>query len=385
MSKLITWLDYTPKKNLFYPIYFLASFVPYFIIIYLFKIDKPDLVAHISFADDLIDAQNKPAHPIFFLLIKLLSGFSSSYDAKLFASCLIFSIAQFFTLYFSVRIIKELFNREMNLLMHVLLLSLQFAIPIPFFLNDIRYNSLSMNYFHNGTLSASLPFAYGLCFYAFKFLMHDSLSCLKKAYYFSLLLILTKPSFTFCFIPTFPIYAFLKYGLSTKLLRSLQLSIFMAFGIVAQSFYLRHYTPSYLKDFKIKFQPFFLYGSAINHIRIVAEGFLVGIVFLVLYFKKVLKSEYLIFATILVVIGYTISFTMIDFLNGSAFPNMSWQTTIVNKIAILFCLPYFVPIALKEGINWKTILVSFVLLLHGFYGAYYLYTIPFYKVFHLNI
>jgi len=384
MNKLFTLLNYIPKKILFFPIYFLVSFIPYFIIIFLFKVDQPDLTVHISFADQLIESQNKPAHPIFFILIKILSFFSTDYNLKLFACALIFSIAQYFTLYFSIRIIKELFNREVNVIMHILILSLQFALPIPFFLDGIRYNSLSMNYFHNGTLSASIPFAYGLCLYAFKFLLHDSLSYLKKAYYFALLLILTKPSFTFCFIPAFPIYAFIKYGLSPKLLRSLQLSIFMTFGIVAQSFYLRYYTPSYLKDFKIKFQPFFLYGSISNHVRIVLEGFLVGISFLLLYFRKIIKSEYLIFATLLVVIGYTISFTMIDYLNGVAFPNMAWQTTIVNKLAILFCIPYFIPANLKEDFRWKTILVSLVLLLHGFYGLYYLYTVPSFRVFHLN-
>jgi hypothetical protein len=385
MSSLLNFLNYIPSKKIYYPIFFLASFLPYFVIIFLFKVDAPDLSAHISFADDLFISQYKPAHPIFFFFIKILSFGSSSYDAKLFASVVIFSSAQFFSLYFSVRIIQELFIRELNVTMHFLLLLLQFAMPIPFFPLDIRYNSLSMNYFHNGTLSLSVPFAYALSLYAFKFLMHDDLSYLKKAYYFSFFLILTKPSFTFCFIPAFPIFAYLKYGLSTKLLRSLQLSIFITFGIVAQSLYLKNFTPSYMKNFKLRFQPFFLYGTAINHVRLVCEGFLIGLVFLVLYFKRVIKNEYLVFITICVFIGYTISFTMIDYLDGKAYPNMSWQSVIVNKLSILFCLPFIVPINVIKGFNWRAILVAIVLLVHAFYGLLYLYSIPFYKVFHLNI
>jgi hypothetical protein len=384
MMKVLDMINYIPGKKIYYPIFLLVSFIPYFVIVFFCKIDIPDLKLHISFSDDFLAAQYKPAHPIFFVLIKLFSFFSNNYDVKLFASALIFSIAQFFTLHFSVRIIREIFNRELNVFMHILLIALQFAMPIPFFSNDIRYNSLSMNYFHNGTLSSSVPFAYALCLYSFKFLLHDNLSYLKKAYYLSFLLILTKPSFTFCFIPVFPFFSYLKYGFGTKLLRSLQLSTFLTFGIIAQSLYLKNYTPSYLKDFKILFQPFYLYGSLENHIRIISEGFLVGIFFLTLYFKQILKDNYLIFAAVSVLLGYSISFTMIDYLNGLPFPNMSWQTSIMNKLAILFCFPFIVPSNPNTSYSWKAILVSIILLIHAFFGILYLYSVPYYKVFHLN-
>jgi len=384
MKKIFNFFQIIPNFKIVYPIYFLLSFLPYAILLLHFKVDKPDLIDHIKFADGLSTAEHFPVHPLFFVAIKILSLFSTQYFWKLFAGFLIFSSSQFLTYYFSARIIKEVFKCDMNILMHFLLISLQFAIPIPIFSKFLMTETISMNYFHNGTMSMSIPFAFGLVLYFFKFLEDENILFLKYAYYISVFLVLTKPSFTFCFIPAVPIYAYLKYGFSTRLLRTLQLSIFLTFCIVGQSFYLRHYTPSYLKSFSLKFQPFYLHGTILNHLRIVFEGYLIGLLFFVFYFKAIIKEKKLFFCFCMVFIGYTLSFTMIDYLNGTIFPNMIWQTPIVNKLSIVFILPFF-SLVNKKMFDYKQIILSLCLFIHGICGLYYLYYVCLLRLFFLSM
>jgi hypothetical protein len=241
-----------------------------------------------------------------------------------------------------------------------------------------------MNYFHNGTMSLSIPIAYALVLYFFKFLEDDNTKYLKYAYLISVLLILTKPSFVFCFIPAVPFYTFLKYGLSQKLLRAIQFSTFLTFCIVGQSFYLRYYTPSYLKTFGMKFQPFFLHGSIVNHIRIIFEGYLVGVLFLLFYIKDFAKDYKLVFSFVLVFVGYTLSFTIIDYLNGGMYPNLIWQTPIVNKLSIVFILPYF-SFQVNKNFDFRQVILSLVLFAHGLLGLYYLYYVCLLRIFFLSM
>jgi len=384
MKRVFDFFRYIPELKIAHVAYFLLSFLPYSILLLYFKIDKPDLVDHIKFADGLSTAEYLPAHPLFFVAIKALSLFSSNYYWKLFAGFLIFSSSQYFTYHYSLRIIREIFKVDLNILMHILLVALQFAVPIPFISGKIMTETISINYFHNGTMSMSIPIAYAVVLYFFKFLEDENLKYLKYSYYFSIILILTKPSFTFCLIPAIPIYSYIKYGFSNRLLRSLQFSIFLTFCIVGQSFYLRNYTPSYLKTFGMKFMPFFLHGSYLNHLRIVLEGYTIGVAFILLYYNEFLKQTKLIFAFILVFVGYTLSFTMIDYLNGNMFPNLIWQTPIVNKLAIVIILPYF-SLVNQKVLDYKQIALAIILLIHALFGLYYLYYVCLLRLFFLSM
>jgi hypothetical protein len=359
-----------------------VSVLLYGIIILVFKVDKPDLVLHIGIAEKAFAANNYPVHPIFFGLLELLSFFTHQYPFLLFAGFIIFSVAQYFKIVLSLKILQEYFNREITILLFVAVLVLQAAIPIPFLSENFMINSLSINYFHNGTLNVSIPFALALVLNMMRYLKTGENLFFKRALLFAVLTCLAKPSFLFCFAPVFPFAVLVKRGFSVQLLKTVQLSTLIVFVIIAQSLYLKANT---LVAFQAKFHFLFLFGSPQNHLRVLAEGFTIGWVILICFYRQIYKDLYLFAAFFFVLLGYFISFSFVDYVDGVISPNFVWQSSIVNYLFVLLALPFIVPENSFRQLNWKSGLCSIVLLVHGICGMMYLKNVCLFKIVYLSM
>jgi hypothetical protein len=359
-----------------------VSVLLYGIIILVFKVDRPDLDLHIGIAEKAIATNNYPVHPIFFFLLELFSFFTHQYPLFLFAGFIIFSAAQYFKIILSLKILQEYYNRDITFLLFLAVLVLQAAIPIPFFSENFMINSISLNYFHNGTLNVSIPFALAMVLNMMRFLKTEENQYFKMALLFAVLTCLSKPSFLFCFAPVFPFAVLVKRGFALPFLKIVLFSTLIVFVIIAQTLYLR--TNNFVA-FQAKFQFLFLFGSPMNHLRVLAEGFTIGWAILLCFHRRIFDDLFTFAAFFFVLLGYFISFSFIDYIDGALAPNFVWQSTIVNYLFVLLAIPLFIPQTSLLQLNWKSGLCSLVLLVHGVCGLIYLKNVCLIKIFYLSM
>lgn len=372
-------------KSWIYLISGLFSFCLFGVIILYFKIDQPDLLAHITISNEIVDKKLFPVHPVFFGLVQLLSFFSKNYQWQLVAAFFLFAIAQYFKLILSLRLVQELFDLEASWLLLGLVVLLQVAIPIPFFSENFMIKSLSMNYFHNATLHVSIPFSLGLMLNLVRYHKTDDVRYFRYAFYFGILNCLAKPSFIFCLAPVLPFVALYFYGLTPKLLKVVQLSTIMVVIILLQSAYLHSTRGSELATFQVKFQPFFLFDTALNHLRVVFEGFFIGLLILVFYFKRLIVSIFHLAGLGFVLLGYFISFTFVDYIDNVISPNFTWQSSIANYVFVLMGIGFFVPSPLNPKWTLATLICMLALLAHAISGLLYLRMACLLRIFYLSM
>jgi hypothetical protein len=384
MSQSTGILFWKPGNKVLNIIAACLSFTLYFFVILWFKVDKPDLMLHITASNKITTQGDFPVHPVFFTLIQVFSFFSMKYPLQLFAAFIIFSAAQYFKIILSLKILSEYFRMEYTVFLFLAVLALQVVIPIPFLSEHFMINTLSMNYFHNGTLVCSVPFCLAMILNLMRFFRTDDKKYFTRALLFGIMICLAKPSFLFCFAPLFPFVILVRNGMSVKLLRTVQLSTLLVFFIIGQSVYLKT-TTSTAASFEIKFQPFYLFGTIQNHGRVLLEGFLIGLLVMVFYFKKIFNDTFFLAAFLFVLLGYFISFSFVDYVNGVTSPNFVWQSAIVNYLFVLISFGYFVPRLKFSELNWKNIVCLLVLGTHGVCGLLYLKSACLMRIFYLSM
>lgn len=345
------------------------SFGFYGLLLLVFRVIQPDLDEHIVIAENMFTDGKVPAHPFFYFLIRLFSAFSLNFKAELFAAFVVFSLAQAAKLYASRSLVETIFSIRLSAVAIAGLFLCQLVIS--FSVSEPRFiiNQISPNYFHNGTLQLSLPFA---------------LWCLREAIVFSrseeenppfrfilysgFLCGLAKPSFLFCFIPSFPVFLFFRHGLSRKLLSGLQVATLFSFLVMGQSFYLKINPPNYVTSFRVLFLPFYQFGSLSSHLSmLVFGGFCAwaGILLRPSWWRNPLG----IWLLGMWVFSLGISFTLVDEINGDRYSNMTWQTSVLFYLLLL--VSFGAVVSAEE--RWKKVVFGLVLVAGALYGLQYLY------------
>lgn len=348
---------------------FLSSFGLYAVLVLKYRIVQPDLDEHIQFSNDMFIDWKVPAHPLFYFLIQLFSGFSKNLDKEIFAAFLIFSSAQFAKIWASHRLIQNLFGYTLEGVGFLLLILMQYCISFSFTELKFIVGQISPNYFHNGTLLVSMPFALLLLGEGYKFWEQPTHKKLLLILLFGFFTLLGKPSFLFCFIPVFPLFVLLRYKFSVTFYKSVIASAGLFACIVLQSLYLKFNPPNYVKSFDVFFMPFYQFGDATGHFKTIIFGGGIWLVGLIL-FPKMVNEKPLQLGLMLLVPAFTIAFLFVDMVNGDLYSNMTWQATIVTYMMIVIVLG-----AIYKPVNqitaWKKFLFACVI------GAYLLYTIAY--------
>jgi hypothetical protein len=350
----------------------LVSFGFYFFLLIVFRILQPDLDEHIVISENMFKDWHVPAHPLFYFLVQLLSFFTRNLNLEIWAAFVVFSMAQVLKLRFSQLLIEEAFGYKLDLFSFLVLILIQFIISFSAFENYFIVNQISPNYFHNGTLQLSIPFAILLFREALRFeKSREEAPTIRKMVLFGLIMGLAKPSFLFCFIPVFPAYIFYTSGIGRKLLGSLQVSTLFTFLVIGQSYYLRVNPPNYVTSFKVLFMPFYQFGSLGSHLTMILMGCLPVILGCLLE-PGILKDKRFHFLMAMLGLAYLISFLFVDMINGALFSNMTWQTTVVLYILIIMVFgKLFRPDSKMEGL--KRIAFSVLILIQVGYTAFYLF------------
>lgn len=350
----------------------LFSFGLYLSIMYIPKIVQPDLDEHIVISNTMWETMRLPAHPIFYVLIQLLSGFSKHLPAQLLAALIIFSVAQWAKIIVSAKIIKELFNYELNYLLALSLWAFQIFTNFSPFQDTFIKDQLSINYFHNGTLLVSMPFAFMVFLNAIQYFKFNEVKNLVNIVIWGLLTVLSKPSFIFCFIAAFPAYVMLVRGISFSFFRALLVSTILTVFIFSQSLYFKFFTPAYMNNIQILFEPFYLFGTLKHHFWVFINTSGLLILGFWTFNKEIRAIKEVRFGIAMLLTAYFIAFMFTDRINGILFNNMTWQVPIVLNIMYLFVIGIFSNPNVKVS-PFKYLPFVCLFIAYFLYGLYYLY------------
>ena len=340
-------------------IFLLFSFLLFGTLIGYYKIVQPDLKLHLKHSIDMMDGK-LIAHPTFFLLVQIFSGFSRNETILLFTSTILLSLSQYFKCTLSIQLIKEIFSLPTSIVCVGGVLIAQVAIGNSLLLNHYIAGNISPNYFHNGTYLMSMPFVLLFIIENFRYYKDGKNEHSYLMLVYGLLIILTKPSFLFCWLPVMPFLWWLKFGSTKSLLRILQVAVLLAVGIIIQSQVLK----SGSANFKVIFDPLMYFGSLKDHIKIfiASQFFFLAVVLL---FRNRINDSPLTMATILLALqGFIISFSFYDVINGIISPNMTWQSSIIAYIELIvglgIVIKYYEEMRIQAFICSLALLIQFI-------------------------
>ena len=366
MNSILQKSDFQLDEKIYWLVSALFSFGFYYLLIIHFGVVQPDLDEHIVISENMFKDWKVPAHPMFYFFIQFFSFFSKNLTLEIFAGFLTFSIAQLAKIHVSRKILQEVCGLHLNWISFSLLLLIQLVISFSIFEEKFIVGQISPNFFHNGTMQLSIPFALLLFLEAVRFQRSDDDKYpIKRMLLFGFLGALAKPSFLFCFIPFFPAFILFTNGIGRKLLGSLQVSTLLTFVIIGQSYYLKVNPPNYVSTFKVLFLPFYHYGTFGDHLKLVFYGCFVLVPILVFEFRIFVQEKVIQFVSGMVIFAYLISFVFVDTVNGIMFSNLSWQTTIVLYILILISMGFLFS-SPKKSLIAKLAFVLFLIANVGF-------------------
>jgi hypothetical protein len=335
------------------------------ILLLLAKIVQPDLDEHILISNRLMKGE-PVGHPAFFFLLQLFSFFSSKPELQLFAAFIIFSSAQYLKIILSIRLCETIQEEKASRILSLLIILCQLAIGFILIQDNYVKASLSPNFFHNGTLLLSIPPSLFLLNESFLFLKDENRGRIRRMLAAGILIIMIKPSFLFCWIPVMPVFVLLREGAGKKLVGFLQVSIMLVFLLMLQSTLLKTSNVG----FKIIFAPFDFFGTIGNHLRIVLAACFFPITSVLVSYNFWKRKDGLLFA-LMTVQGLILSFCFYDVINGIISPNMTWQSSIMHYLLLVFgCLSVTDLLKKRKMLAATFLLAAFAC--HVFSGVLYL-------------
>jgi hypothetical protein len=312
----------------------LPSFGYFAVVILVFNVIQPDLDEHIIISEGMWENGKVPAHPMFYACIQLLSFFTNDFQLELIAAFIIFGTAQTMKIITAGNLIETISGKKLSQASFIAVFISCWMITPGIFETQYIVNQMVPNFFHNGTLLMSIPFYLWMIRRMYMLVEQDDSGSIRQILLAGIFAGLCKPSFMFCIIPVFPLYVYLRKGISYPLLQALQISLTFSFLIIGQSLYLRINPPNYISSFKIKFMPFYQYGSFSQHVKVLLYSLSVPALFFLLG-RKELKKAFLYFLMACHFLGVLIAFTLVDTINGIKFSNMTWQTSITLLLLLI--------------------------------------------------
>lgn len=311
-----------------------SSFGYFAVVLLIYRVVQPDLDEHIIIAEGMWKNGKVPAHPVFYTLIQLLSFFTNDFELELIAAFLIFGTAQTMKIIMAGKLVETVSGKKLNLIAFLAVFISCWMITPGIFEDKFIVNQMVPNFLHNGTLLISIPFYLWMIQRMYLLVEREDSGSIRQILYSGILAGLCKPSFLFCIIPVFPLYVYLRKGISYTLLQALQVALIFAFLIIGQSLYLRLNPPNYIAEFKIKFLPFYQYGSFSQHVKVLLYSLSVPALLFV-FGRKEMRNAFLYFLGACHFFGLLIAFTLVDTINGIRFNNMTWQTSVTLLLLLV--------------------------------------------------
>jgi hypothetical protein len=211
------------------------------------------------------------------------------------------------------------------------------------------YGKFTQTIWHNSTLIASFPFCLLLFRKTFDWFDSKKSSDYYALFGLSLLIILIKPSFLFCYVPVLPIYTFLKEKrFSTLFINSLILSLVVFLLILLEKFLIFSWDPMITEFYtageisKVVINPFFVWFSFSDQpVFDFISSMPLVLMYLILWRKKAFESHYFTFSFLMLLSAFLIYAVFAESGYRELHGNFYWQiplTLFLTHLSIIFAI-----------------------------------------------
>jgi hypothetical protein len=232
------------------------------------------------------------------------------------------------------------------------------------------------NVWHNPSTILLMPFAVGLFWASLSFLENGD----RKYLWISLVLgafnIAAKPSFVLCFLPVFPLFAFIRFGWDRRMWRTLLLACAIMCMLGLQYVYVYVVDPSgssTTSSSGVTIAPFLVWKSYTSDIpRAIIASYLFPIVALSLGGGVVWRRRSVRYATALAIIGL-IEYALLAEGGARAVEgNFTWQAIVTQYILFLALVAALFPWLHSRRWGIRQVIIVLAFGVHVWAGVHYL-------------
>ncbi len=356
-------------------IYFLTLFI------FLTKFEGSDIRGHNSLLTTYLSAGYFPIPPLYYWLVYLVDMVVRVKYEFVASSAIVVTFFQ----WWKYKLIYVSIDREIAGLkpLAIFLLTLSFLFLSPIYIpaidGDFWYlGKFTQTIWHSSTLICSFPFCILLVWKTLDWLKWHKSVDLWKIFFLSLLIILTKPSFLFCYIPALPVFVFLQnYKVSRQLGEVIAL-VGLLFSLLLIEKYLifswdpvldKLYTPS--EKSQVVFNPFKVWLNFTQEpIFDILTSFPLLFAVLIIWRKKVFESLLFSFSLVLLFFALLVFFLLAESGFREFHGNFYWQIPIAlflcNLSIVYFVLGQFR--SEKRKMSCKFMVIALVYFLQAILG-----------------
>ncbi len=317
--------------------------------------DYNDFTKHVDYWIKVMKTDDMAYLPFFFYSLGAVTGFTSDRDTIVKGLSLIMGGSVAFRYLASIRILHGWPAVRLDRFANAPLVALAgMAIMVPFpirlynhWMPDWAYTNFPINVWHNSTYIFMMPFAVLLFGAGMDFLESNGKRGLIELIVYSILNVLSKPSFFLCFAPAFLFMAAWRLQGFASRLRAVVSLIGGGICLVALYFYIYHYD---VDGGGIAFGFFHVwayYAGDAPWLVIplaTANSLLLPLIFLFVYADACMKDRAIGFATLLLAVGFFIFAFIYETGEREYHGNMGWQVNACNYLLHVTVLGAFMRI-----------------------------------------
>jgi hypothetical protein len=353
---------------------FLVSIVLFFLLL-LFNSGMSDIPTHMRGAIRIANVERISGHFLFFLIVAILSFFSTNEYVLIFITIIVLSIAQAYKYKLSYIYNYYINSAETNFNIFKIgaIISI-FSFPLIIYPFYPRIMDSPLNVWYNATTIFLMPFALLLFFKSYEYLQGKNCNKIIWILIFLVFLnIIAKPSFFFVFCIVFPIFSLLQYKFNKYFWKSL---IPVCFGLLIlglQYLYIYVYlskigSSTSGEESGVAIKPFFYFYELNNILYVIIRtlfNYTFPIFCSIFYFDKIKKNKIVLYSISLLLAALFIKYSIYETGPRAGHGNFGWQVVVSGYIWFLVCVQvFFSEITIKPKLLKKDIFLIFILGLH---------------------
>lgn len=358
-----------------------------------------DLDVHIKILEMHLETGKFPVPPLYYFTLYILKKVSST--NYMVSTVIILSLFVGWKFKIAEKYITEQSGgiKKYKMVVPLLIGGLMFFFPI--YIPGIDGSKLYLgkftpNIWHNSTTIFAFVFSILLFIKSLKYIDQPTNKNLGSLFLLGLLVLLSKPSFMFVFIPCFPmVYAMKNKEIDFHLLRVTALCIFFFLGIVILKWMIYSdgeidrllYEGEKTQVVVAPFEVWLLWTD--QPIFDIISSFLFLILFLAFYFKRLIKDWHFQYAFFLGIVGLIVFWTFAESGERFAHGNFYWQIPICLFMVYMVLMKHWIQMVEVKSTIVNTIkalskphlILLLVYSLHVFSGFIYLFKLLYFGSF----
>lgn len=294
-----------------------------------------DLHAHIQILLSFVEVGSMPTPPGYYALVYLLHFVMPYNEGYALAAVVVLTAAGFFKFGISYKYLDSYCPGSDGWRIGFFTWALMFFAPLTLFglEGDFWYlGKFTPLIWHNSTSLLSFPFCILLFYYSIQYLEKREDRLLIRIFIVATMVVLIKPSFVFAFLPAFPLsLLIIDKRWSPEVSKAVVLGIPLLAMIFLEKILIYNINPidSHLETGAfsgIGIRPLYLwlyYSESL--LWDVLSSFLFPIIFILCYYKRIVKDPQVIFAGLLIIVALFIYFVFVETGPRMTDGNFFWQ------------------------------------------------------------